>query len=311
MILILGKDGQLGRALEKALGGRAVAFGRDEADLRDADFVSRLEAPAFKYPLQAVINAAAYTQVDRAESEDKSEAFRVNAEAPGELAAWCAAKNLPLVHYSTDYVFDGSGDRPWRETDAPRPINAYGESKLAGERAVAAAGGRHLIFRTSWVYDARGENFFTTMLRLFGEKESLKIVSDQFGAPTYAPHLAAATQAALGKAFALPEFPSGIYHLCGAGETSWHGFAQAIFALATSADSGEKSWVTCQRIDPIPSSGYPLPARRPLNSRLDCARARDRLGVSLPHWQAGLKECFAEKYGNSKLRDTGPQARPA
>ena len=288
-ILILGKDGMVGRALVARLGSKALAAGRAEVDLAKSDFISNLEKWLAGRPISAVINAAAYTKVDLAEGEGKDEAMRVNGAAVGELAAWCKQKKLRLVHYSTDYVFDGSGSVPWREEDKPNPINAYGLSKLAGEQALKQAGGDSLLIRTSWVYDAQGKNFLVTMLRLFGEKEQLNIVDDQIGAPTYAPQLAAATLAALQK-----PLPAGTYHLCNAGQTSWHGFAKHIFALASHRDLGIK----CQQINPIPTSAYPSPARRPLNSRLDCSKAQ-KLGIALPPWEEGLSECMQEKYGSS------------
>ncbi len=297
-ILILGRDGQVGGALVRLLGSRAIAPGRGEADFLKHDFIKQLEQWLAGRPVSVVINAAAYTAVDKAESEGREEAFRINSEAVGELAAWCCERQLPLVHYSTDYVFDGSGDRPWREQDTPHPVNAYGESKLAGEHALRGAGCDYLLLRTSWIYDAYGKNFFNTMLRLMGEKERLAVVSDQIGAPTYAPHLARATLSALNRAAAGDAFPSGTYHLCSGGETSWHDFASAIFALARAHGCALK----CQRVDPIPTSDYPTPARRPLNSQLDCTQARQVLGVALPHWEEGLKECFKEKYAGSGLQ---------
>lgn len=299
-ILILGKDGQLGRALASQLGPEALAAGRAEIDLASDDLISMLDRFVAGKKIRAVMNAAAYTQVDKAEGEGMGEAFRVNGAAVGELAGWCKAKNIPLAHYSTDYVFDGSGDKARKEEDTVSPLNAYGASKLAGERLLRESGADYCIFRTSWVYDASGKNFFNTMLRLFGEKDSLKVVADQVGAPTYAPHLANASIQALTKALSLPEFPSGLYHLAGGGETTWHGFAQAIFALARSHDSGQKS-LRCTRIDPIKTSEYPLPARRPLNSRLDCSKAKRILGVAMPDWQAGLTECFKEKYASTTM----------
>lgn len=291
--LILGRDGQVGRALTRLLGLKALAASRKEADFLDKDFIPKLEAWIGRRPISCVINAAAYTAVDKAEGEGREVAFRINGEAVGELAAWCKTRGLPLVHYSTDYVFDGSEDKPWRETDTPHPVNAYGESKLAGEKALAASGVNYLLIRTSWVYDAHGKNFFTTIMRLLKEKEELRVIADQFGAPTYAPHLAKAT-------LALPSPEAGkTLHLCNSGETSWHGFASEIFALARSRDSS----LRCRRVIPIPTSEYPLPAPRPLNSRLDCSAAA-KLGVTLPSWQVGLKECF-EDYAGSGLQNSG------
>jgi dTDP-4-dehydrorhamnose reductase len=284
-IMVLGAGGQVGRALVEALGPRAIALGRSDADYSRP---TTLPAVLDRFKPAAVINAAAYTQVDRAESE-YDEALRVNGEAPGILAGWCAAHDVPLVHYSTDYVFPGTGFRPWTETDAVGPLNAYGRTKLEGERRVAAAGGQWLIFRTSWVYDAIGRNFFTTMLRLGQERETLSVVADQHGAPTYAPHLAEATLRALERAMAQAEFPSGIYHLCHGGETTWHGFSEAIFAGARYRAHN----LRVESVRPIASSEYPTPAKRPLNSRLDTSRALATFGVQLPHWLVGLDACLA------------------
>jgi dTDP-4-dehydrorhamnose reductase len=300
--LILGANGQVGRAFSELLAGRALALTREGANLADPAFISQLDSRAGALAITAVLNAAAYTQVDKAEGEGEKEAFRVNAEAVGELGAWCARRDIPLLHFSTDYVFNGKGDEPWRETDATGPLGAYGESKLRGEEAIRQSGCRHLIFRTSWVYDSEGKNFFNTMLRLFKEKDELKVVSDQVGAPTYAPHLAASALAGLDKALAEAEFPSGIYHLCHGGETSWHGFASRILELARTKDSG----IRCRSILPIPSSEYPTPARRPLNSRLDCAKAREVLGLIMPQWQDGLAACINEKYGHTGLQNSRP-----
>lgn len=284
--VVLGGNGQLGRSFSSFLGERALCFSRAQIDLNKPDFVRALDG----LQPRVLINAAAYTQVDKAEGEGKAEAFRVNAEAVGELASWCAARGVLLVHYSTDYVFDGSGDKPRTEEAAPAPLNHYGASKLAGEMAIAAAGGKYLIFRTSWLYDSQGKNFLTTMLRLFDEKESVSVVGDQFGAPTYVPHLAQATLSAL----TAETVSSGVYHLCSSGVTSWHGFAQSIFALAKKRDSG----VRCRQVVSIPSSEYPTPAKRPLNSRLDCSKVMRLLGVGMPAWEEGLRECFAETYGH-------------
>jgi dTDP-4-dehydrorhamnose reductase len=280
------------------LGNRAIAAGRSEIDLAAPDFIAQLQRHIAGRELTAIINAAAYTQVDKAEGEGREQAMRINGSAVGELAAWCHQRGLPLVHYSTDYVFDGTGTEPHKETDAANPINAYGRSKLAGERAIIERGGIYLILRTSWVYGAHGKNFFNTILRLLHERDSISVVADQRGTPTYAPHLAHATIAAL----TAPVFPTGLYHLCNAGQTSWHGFAEAIFALARTVESGQGSPIRCQHVLPIPSSAYPLPAPRPLNSLLDCSYVAARLGISLPAWDAALKECIEEKYADSRLR---------
>ncbi|MDE3016469.1 MAG: dTDP-4-dehydrorhamnose reductase [Pseudomonadota bacterium] len=300
--LILGRDGQVGRALTRLLGAQAIAAGHREVDFLDRHFTRKLETWIGRRTIYTVINAAAYTAVDEAEDEGKEAAFRVNGEAVGELATWCKKRNLPLVHYSTDYVFDGSGSKPWRENDTPRPINAYGESKLAGENALKKHGGNYLLIRTSWVYDAHGKNFFTTIQRALQEKGELRVVANQFGAPTYAAHLAKATLQTLSlREKVATKSPGGeILHLCNSGATSWHGFANEIFALARRRGFS----LRCRRINPIPASEYPLPARRPLNSRLDCSAAA-MPGVTLPPWQEGLKECIEEYYADSGLQDRG------
>jgi dTDP-4-dehydrorhamnose reductase len=243
-IAILGANGQVGRALVEQLGAHVcIPLTRLVADLaRPTSVVAALR----HYQPQAVINAAAYTQVDQAEKEE-SVAATINAEAPRLIAQWCAGAGVPMIHYSTDYVFSGEGETPWREDDRTGPLSAYGRSKLAGERAIVEAGGRHLIFRTSWVYDETGKNFLRTMLRLGAERETLRVVADQFGAPTYAGHLANATIEALGNALKSTQFPSGIYHLANRGETTWHGFATAIFVAAR--ERGRQLAVT--RVEPI------------------------------------------------------------
>lgn len=286
MIVVFGAEGQLGRALGAVLGARALLLPRAQVELTQPQSI--LENMKNIKP-SVVINAAAYTKVDLAETE-RDVAFAVNAEAPAAMARWCADAGVLLAHVSTDYVFDGSGNAPWKETDAPRPLNVYGESKLKGERAVAESGCRHFIFRTSWVYDAHGSNFVSTMLRLGAEREVLRVVSDQVGAPTYAPHLAAGITQAVEKADA----PSGVYHLCNGGQVSWHGFAQAIFGEARLR--GER--LAVKEVQAIPSADYPTPATRPLNSRLDCSKARVLLGVALPAWQEGLSACMDERYAD-------------
>ena len=227
------------------------------------------------------MNAVAYTAVDRAESEEAL-AHAVNAASVGALSEVAAARGLPLVHVSTDYVFDGSGERPWRPDDPVGPLGAYGRTKLAGERAVAAAGGPHAILRTSWVFSAHGTNFVKTMLRLGAERPALRIVADQIGGPTPAAAIAAACHRIAG---ALAERPglSGIYHFAGTPDTSWAGFARAIFAEAGMAVA----------VEDIPSADYPTPARRPGNSRLDCTATEDAFGLPRPDWQAALREVVA------------------
>jgi dTDP-4-dehydrorhamnose reductase len=251
------------------------------------EFFDRLEAetgtPA------AVINAAAYTLVDRAEAEE-SLADTINAASPGEMARWCASRAVPFVHYSTDYVYSGLGTRPWREDDRTAPVNAYGRTKLKGDRLVETSGAPHLILRTSWVYDAYGKNFLNTMLSLGLEHETLRVVADQVGAPSYAPHLASLTRDVLARARDMPRFPSGTYHLAPEGDVSWHDFAEAVFALARRRGLPVK----VKRVEPITTAEYPTPAARPLNSRLDKTKVQRVFGITLPKWQDGLAECMEE-----------------
>jgi len=281
--LVFGSNGQIGQALG-ALLDDAVLLSRDEADFSRPN---TLPAVVEAINPSVIFNAVAYTAVDKAE-EEEALATVINADAPGALAAIAAKRGIPFVHYSTDYVFDGAGDTPRNETAKTFPLSAYGRSKLAGEKAVEAAGGHYLIFRTSWVYDAFGKNFLKTMLRLGAEREQLRVVADQIGAPSYAPHLAAATLQALENAQAQAAFPSGIYHMCNAGEVSWHGFAEAIFEEARKCGME----LRVESVEPIPTSAYPTAATRPLNSRLDCSKLRDTLGVTLPDWREGLKDAL-------------------
>lgn len=294
-VLILGAGGQVGRALAKHLGESAITATRKDCDLSAPDFIAQLERFTGNRRLAAVYNAAAYTEVDKAESEAEL-AFRVNCEAVGELAGWCKARGLPLVHFSTDYVFDGKSRTPYTETAQPYPLNIYGRSKLAGEERIRDSGADYLIFRTSWVYSGQGRNFYTAMLRLFKEREILRVVSDQCGSPTYAPHLAAAAIQALSHALSMPIFPSGIYHLCHNGTTSRHAFAEAIFALAKACDTN----LVCRRIEAICADEARTAARRPPYSGLDCTKAKKCFGIALPDWHEGLARCINETYGNQK-----------
>ena len=283
-ILILGKGGQLSNALSALLGGQTLLAGRDTVNFLNADFISDMEQFIKKETISAVFNAVAYTQVDLSETTGKSDAFRINGTAVGELAIWCKKRGIPLVHFSSDYVFDGSGTMPWTENSKPHPVNAYGESKLQGEQLLALSGADYLLFRTSWLYDATGKNFFTTIRRLLSEKEMLNVVADQIGAPTYVPHLAKAAVDCLAARKSL-----GIYHLCSAGETSWYGFAKAIFEHEKKRNPNLK----CQSVNPITSSQYPLPAPRPHNSRLNCRKVKETFGITMPSWEEGVKECLA------------------
>ncbi|MFN3716966.1 MAG: dTDP-4-dehydrorhamnose reductase [Thiobacillus sp.] len=284
-ILLTGASGQVGWELRRTLGalGQVVALDSRSMDLADADAVRaavRSIAPTI------IVNPAAYTAVDTAESEP-DRAHAVNAVAPGVLAEEAARLGALLVHYSTDYVFDGSGEAPWREDDATGPLNVYGATKLAGERAIAATGCRHLIFRTSWVYGARGGNFLLTMRRLMRERPELKIVADQVGAPTWCRDLAEATAQVLVQLRDKDESRWGVYHMTNAGETSWHGFAEAILAL----DAFDKT-MTPARLVPISGRDYPTPARRPLNSRLDNGRLEQAFGLRLRNWREALALCM-------------------
>ena len=281
-LLVFGRGGQVGGALAGLPG--VVALGRAEADLDDPDACAaaiRAHAPA------AVINAAAWTAVDAAE-EHAEAAHRVNAAAPGAMAQATARLGVPFVQISTDYVFDGAGDRPWRPGDIPAPLGVYGRSKLAGERAVQAAGGPHAILRTSWVFSARGQNFLRTMLRLGATRDRLTVVADQIGGPTPADAIAHACHAI---ALALIDAPerSGTYHFSGAPDVSWAGFARAIMAAAG---------LRCEIAD-IPSSDWPTPAPRPLNSRLDCSSLTESFGIARPDWQAGIAAALAEMEGTA------------
>lgn len=294
MILILGKGGQVGKALQEELGAGAVAYDSAAVNLADPALAAKLDALAGEHRFTTLINAAAYTAVDKAESEPDL-AMRINGDAVGIIAEWCKRNNVVLVHYSTDYVFDGTGSHAHKENEATGPLSVYGQSKVRGEELIAASGANYLIFRTSWVYDETGKNFVNTMRRLFKEREQLNVVADQVGAPTYAKHLAQATVTALSNIKNMTIFPSGIYHLCGGGHISWYEFAQAIFALASRVESGIK----CSSILPIKTSEYPTPAKRPLNSRLDCTKAKETLGIGLANW----KDALNEYYESIRLRD--------
>lgn len=284
-ILILGATGQVGFELQRSLApfGTVLAPTRHELDLTDpaavADYLRVSDA-------MLIVNAAAYTAVDKAESEPEL-AQRLSAELPEQLARYCAQHAVPLVHYSSDYVYPGEGDTPWLETSATRPLSVYGQTKLAGDTAIAQSGAYHLIFRTSWVYSAsaRGNNFMKTMLRLGRERDSLSVVSDQIGAPTPARLIAEITALAVARLAHRP-LEAGVYHLAPHGETSWHGFAQAIFQQA--AARGEPLAIQADNVSAIPTAEYPTPAQRPLNSRLDVSRLEGALHIQMPDWQSQL-----------------------
>lgn len=283
-IAVFGKAGQLGGALLTLLQKQAIGFTHQELDLTDfSNGMSVLN----KLNPRMVINAAAYTQVDRAESE-AGLALAINAIAPGKLAQWCAGRNIPFIHFSTDYVFPGTGKSFWMEEDETNPLNIYGKSKLEGEKRVAASGASWLIFRTSWVYNAFGKNFLTTILDLAKTQEDLRVVNDQWGAPTYAPQLAEAVVTALNNVSHASVFPTGIYHLCHQGETTWYEFTLAILKKA----AAKKIPFKLKTLTPVPSSAFHCLAKRPLNSRLSTAKAESVLGVKLPDWRQGLETCM-------------------
>ena len=292
-ILLIGSNGQVGWELARALMplGRVLIPERSQCDLASLD---KLTALVNSLQPDVIVNAAAYTAVDKAEQETNL-AMTVNARAPGALAAAARRYGALLVHYSTDYVFDGKKAGAYSETDAPNPASAYGRSKLAGEEAVRDAGADHLIFRTSWVYAARGKNFLRTILRLAGEREELRIVADQFGAPTWARLIAEVTALALQQDLARRKqggFESGTFNLTAAGETSWHGFAGAILTAARAR--GAK--LMCRTVVPITTAEYPLPAARPANSRLAGGRLAERYGLAMPDWEDCVQLCVDEIY---------------
>ncbi|WP_313400920.1 dTDP-4-dehydrorhamnose reductase [Stenotrophomonas sp.] len=293
-VLVFGGNGQVGQELLRALAplGRVVATTRsgklaDGSDCEIADFNAPESLPALLGRLQpsAVVNAAAYTGVDRAEQEPEV-AFRANAQAPAVIAQWCATHGVPMVHYSTDYVFKGDGAAPYGEDDTTEPLGVYGSSKRDGEDAVRAAGGRHLIFRTAWVYASHGGNFLRTMLRVGAERDELRVVADQVGTPTPAALIADVTAQVLQH----PGQLSGTWHLTASGQTSWHGFAEAIFAEAVAAGVLTKA----PRVQAITSDQYPTPAKRPAWSVLDNRKLQQDFGIVLPTWQAGLQRVMSE-----------------
>lgn len=292
-ILLLGKNGQVGWELQRSLAplGELIALGSDSqdwcGDLRD---VAGLAATVRGLAPDVIVNAAAHTAVDKAESEPEL-ARAVNATAPGLLALEAARLGALLVHYSTDYVFDGTGAAPWREDATTGPLSVYGKSKLEGEQAIAASGCHHLIFRTSWVYAARGGNFAKTMLRLARERDKLSVVDDQVGAPTGADLIADVTAHAIRTARRQPEL-GGIYHLAAAGHTSWHGYASFVIEQARRAGIDIK--VAQDAIAAVTSEAFPAPAPRPKNSRLATQKLHTAFDLALPHWQLGVARMLTE-----------------
>ena len=291
-ILLLGKNGQVGWELQRSLAplGELVALDRHSQPCGDLSQPQRLAETVRTLRPDVIVNAAAHTAVDKAESEVDL-ARTLNAEAPAALAQAAAETGAWLVHYSTDYVFDGGGSRPWLEGDATGPLGVYGQTKLEGEQAISASGCKHLIFRTSWVYAARGGNFAKTMLRLAQERERLTVIDDQHGAPTGADLIADVTAHAIRSAQHKPEL-AGLYHLVAGGETTWHGYASHALAHARELrpDLGWK----VNDIAPVATSAFPTPAKRPQNSRLNTQKLQQAFGLNLPHWQLGVDRLLAE-----------------
>jgi dTDP-4-dehydrorhamnose reductase len=289
-ILLLGKNGQVGWELQRSLAPLGEVLALDRNSTSHCGDLSNLEGLAETVRVfrpQVVVNAAAYTAVDKAES-DTSTAHLVNALAPEVLSRACAALDAMLVHYSTDYVFDGSGQTPWLETDATGPLNVYGHSKLAGEQGIAKQGAKHVIFRTSWVYGTEGGNFAKTMLRLAQERDKMAVINDQFGAPTGAALLADITAICLQQ----PQALSGIYHLAAAGETTWHAYAE--YVLQTAKRLKPEMAYKVNEVAAVPTSEFPTPAQRPLNSRLNCSKLQNDLQCQLPDWQKGVDSMLSK-----------------
>ena len=292
-ILLFGKGGQVGWELQRSLAplGELVALGTDSQALcGDFTHPEGIAQTVRAVAPDIIVNAAAYTAVDKAESEIEL-SRTINALAPGVLAQEAKRSGAWLIHYSTDYVFDGDGDKAWLETDPTGPLSVYGQTKLEGEQAICATGCQHLIFRTSWVYAARGNNFAKTMLRLAGERDCLTVIDDQIGAPTGADLLADASAHAIRTARQRPEL-SGLYHLVAGGQTSWHGYAGFVIDFARQA--GIEIKVEPEAIRPVPTSAFPLPAPRPKNSRLDTRKLQNTFGLNLPHWQSGITRMLTE-----------------
>lgn len=294
-ILLFGKNGQVGWELQRSLAplGDLIALDRHDKDLcGDLVDLKGLRNTVRQVRPDVIVNAAAYTAVDKAES-DAATAHTVNAEAPGVLAEAAQASGAWLVHYSTDYVFDGSGSRPWTEDDPTGPLSVYGKTKLEGEQRIAALCAKHMILRTSWVYAARGENFAKTMLSLAAERDRLTVIDDQFGAPTGADLLADVTAHILRRV----QDPgsrslAGIYHAAAGGETSWHGYAS--FVIESAGGAGTTFRASSAAVAPVPTTAFLTPAARPHNSRLNMAKLQNTFGLQLPAWQSGVKRMLAE-----------------
>jgi len=296
-ILLLGKNGQVGWELQRSLAplGEVTALDRYSTDFcGDLGNLAGLRETVQRLRPQVIVNAAAHTAVDKAESEPEL-ARLINATAPGVLAQEAHQLGAWLVHYSTDYVFDGSGSQPWVETDTPAPLSVYGHTKLEGEQLIAQHCPKHLIFRTSWVYAARGGNFAKTMLRLARERERLTVIDDQWGAPTGAELIADVTAHAIRQVQQRPVGPhdeAGIYHLAASGHASWNSYAKHVLAQAAQAQPAIE--LVAKEVAPVPTSAFPTPARRPHNSRLNTAKLQSTFGLRLPPWQQGVDRMLAE-----------------
>lgn len=282
-ILLIGKNGQVGFELQRSLAclGEIIATDRNSLDLTDN---KAIEAVITEVKPDIIVNAAAYTAVDKAESE-RELAYQINATAPAVMAKQAVSLGIPLIHYSTDYVFNGQGSKAWLESDETDPVNYYGKTKLAGENVIRESGCDYLIFRTSWVYDRRGKNFLNTMLRLAEDRDELSVINDQIGAPTLSWHIADATAQVIAQSLVSEQFwikNKGIYHLAGGGETSWYGFAEAIFLEKASRG------VPTSKLNAILTSEYPTPAKRPANSRLSNEKLMQHFNIQLPHWKQSL-----------------------
>lgn len=307
-ILLFGKNGQVGWELQKSLAtmGGVLAVGRAQADFTDLE---RLRAFTTKAKPDLIVNAAAFTDVDRAEAEPDL-AMTINGEAPGVLAQTAEELGAGFVHYSTDYVFDGEKGEPYTEQDEPHPLNVYGETKLAGERAIEAVGGAFWILRSSWVYSMRGRNFFRSMLRLAREREVISVVDDQVGCPTWSRSLAQATremiervlEAGPGSVFECMDAVRGLYHVCSTGQASWYDFARRILDW----DPASMEHLV-ERLVPIPSEAYQAPARRPAYSALDTAKIRGTFGVTMLDWERQLLECWRSAEQEVGLSDSETQ----
>lgn len=292
-ILLFGKGGQVGWELQRSLAvlGNVTALDHDSTD-HCGNFANPEGIAATVRALKpdVIVNAAAHTAVDKAESEPEL-ARLLNATTPGVLAREAAALGAWLVHYSTDYVFDGSGTRPWVEADTPAPLSVYGRTKLEGEQLIQQSGAKHLILRTSWVYAARGGNFAKTMLRLAQERERLTVIDDQWGAPTGAELLADVTAHAIRHLQQRPQ-DAGLYHLVAGGEVTWNGYAKFVIEHASKAQSAIK--IVAKEVAPVPTSAFPTPAVRPHNSRLNTSKLQTTFGLTLPHWQTGVERMLTE-----------------